>query len=95
MTFRCHYGNSKNVIALFGGKYELETKITLAFAIQLFEEDTFDDLFIITCNKLEAPCNVALLCRKEDRHRHFRLGHLCNEEWVQHYLDFDFHRLFR
>jgi len=73
----------------------MNQKIALAFAIQLFEEDTFDDLFTIACNKLGASCNVALLFRKEDRHRHFRLGHLCDEEWVQYYLDFDFYRLFR
>jgi len=32
----------------------MNQKIALAFAIQLFEEDTFDDLFIIACNKLGA-----------------------------------------
>ncbi|XP_032677836.1 putative nuclease HARBI1 [Odontomachus brunneus] len=89
------YENTKHASVIWTNMNQ-KTNVALALAIQLFEEETFDDdLLIIACSKLGAVCNVSLLFRKEDRQRHFRLGQLCGEEWIQYYLDFDFHRLFR
>ncbi|XP_018357331.1 PREDICTED: uncharacterized protein LOC108757419 [Trachymyrmex cornetzi] len=56
-----------------------KTKVALALAVQLFEGDTFDDDLL------------TIACSKSGA----ALGHLCGEEWIQYYLDFDFHQLFR
>ena len=68
----------------------------LSLIFDEFEDDD-DDIVAIAAMQQTSNSIAALCLKRKDRQRHFRLGHLSVNlnDWIQRYLDADFHDRFR
>lgn len=68
----------------------------LAMVCAEFDDDDDDDMLALLATQQNFESRASVCLKRKDIERHFRLGHLTNNlDWIQQYLDCDFHHRFR